>query len=453
MVGRAGARPPAPRPTARHAVAGAQNSTARSSRPLRTSRSSAPVVSSCGYSITPDAPRRARRQQRRPDARSAPSASARSAAARPPPRRAPAPPRTPGRPTPAARAPRASSSSPAGVTPSTRSERSSSSTPSCCLELPDRRAQRRLRDVQPLGRARDVALLRDRDEVADEPQLRLHRRSLWHPNQPVLDGSRRDRHPRAHDQHHHPRTSSATRSRPATSPSSRRSPPTTTRTPTSRARSTSRTPRSARSRRRCFPTRTPRSSPTAPAPRARTPSSPPSSSTQARLHERARVRRGQGRTGRRPACRWSRARRRRLTRQPPWRDGDDAADSASPPRWRATDGRGASPRARSRSLAVIAATLAGGYLAFVSYRQVRSLSVGEIRLSVAPGHSGALDVYVPLVDWGARFEAIRLPVRLRVDVRTVDRDAAAAGRERRRRSTSTPSATRRATRSPPTCAR
>jgi predicted phosphodiesterase len=73
-------------------------------------------------------------------------------------------------------------------------------------------------------------------------------------------------------------------------------------------------------------------------------------------------------------------------------------------------------------LAVIAATLAGGYLALVSYSQVRSLSIGEVRLSVDPGHRGALDVYVPLVDWGARFEAIRLPVRLRADVRTVDRD-------------------------------
>jgi len=72
-------------------------------------------------------------------------------------------------------------------------------------------------------------------------------------------------------------------------------------------------------------------------------------------------------------------------------------------------------------VAVIAATLAGSYLALVSYTQVRSLSVGEIRLSVSPGHKGALDVYVPLVDWGTRFEAIRLPVRLRVDVRTVDR--------------------------------
>jgi len=83
-------------------------------------------------------------------------------------------------------------------------------------------------------------------------------------------------------------------------------------------------------------------------------------------------------------------------------------------------------RAAARALtivAVIAATLAGGYLAIVSYSQVRSLPVGEIRLSVSPGHRGALDVYVPLVDWGTRFESIRLPARLRVDVRTVDREA------------------------------
>ena len=29
---------------------------------------------------------------------------------------------------------------------------------------------------------------------------------------------------------------------------------------------------------------------------------------------------------------------------------------------------------------------------------------------------------MPLVDWGARFEAIRLPARLRVDLKTIDRD-------------------------------
>jgi predicted phosphodiesterase len=87
---------------------------------------------------------------------------------------------------------------------------------------------------------------------------------------------------------------------------------------------------------------------------------------------------------------------------------------------------GRSWRVAARSLfvlAVIASTLAGGYLALVSFRQDRELSVGGIRLSVSPGHTGSLDVYVPLVDWGARFESIRLPVRLRVDLRTVDRDA------------------------------
>ena len=72
-------------------------------------------------------------------------------------------------------------------------------------------------------------------------------------------------------------------------------------------------------------------------------------------------------------------------------------------------------------LLVLVATLAGGYGALATYTQTKQLSVGEIRLSVSPGHRGALDVYVPLVDWGARFEAIRLPARLRVDLRTVDR--------------------------------
>ena len=83
-------------------------------------------------------------------------------------------------------------------------------------------------------------------------------------------------------------------------------------------------------------------------------------------------------------------------------------------------------RAATRALtilAVVGATVGGGYLAFVNYRQDRELSVGGIRLSISPGHTGSLDVYVPLVDWGARFEAIRLPARLRVDVRTVDRAA------------------------------
>src|SRR3954452_8721823 len=78
---------------------------------------------------------------------------------------------------------------------------------------------------------------------------------------------------------------------------------------------------------------------------------------------------------------------------------------------------------RALSLAlVLIATCAGGYLALVGYHQSSRLTAGEIRMSMSPGHKGALDVYVPLVDWGARFEAIRLPARLRVDLRTIDRD-------------------------------
>jgi len=51
-------------------------------------------------------------------------------------------------------------------------------------------------------------------------------------------------------------------------------------------------------------------------------------------------------------------------------------------------------------------------------------AVYTFRLSVSPGHRGALDVYVPLVDWGARFEAIRAPIRIRVDLQTIDRTVA-----------------------------
>jgi hypothetical protein len=75
-------------------------------------------------------------------------------------------------------------------------------------------------------------------------------------------------------------------------------------------------------------------------------------------------------------------------------------------------------------VAVIAATLVGSYIALASFQQNRQLSVGEISLRVSVGHRGALDIYVPLVDWGARFEAIRFPARLHADLRTVDREAA-----------------------------
>ena len=78
-------------------------------------------------------------------------------------------------------------------------------------------------------------------------------------------------------------------------------------------------------------------------------------------------------------------------------------------------------RRASSLILVMLATAGGAYLAFVGYHQHSVLSVGEIRMSVSPGHRGALDVYVPLVDWGARFEAIRAPIRIRVDLQTVNR--------------------------------
>ena len=82
-------------------------------------------------------------------------------------------------------------------------------------------------------------------------------------------------------------------------------------------------------------------------------------------------------------------------------------------------------------LLVVAATVAGALLALSVYHADHDLSVGTIRLSVEPFHEGALDIYVPLVDWGARFDAVSLPARLRIEARTVDSSVAtqvAAGR-------------------------
>jgi predicted phosphodiesterase len=73
---------------------------------------------------------------------------------------------------------------------------------------------------------------------------------------------------------------------------------------------------------------------------------------------------------------------------------------------------------------VVIAVIGGGLLALATYSAERDLSVGRIELSVQPFHPGALDIYVPLVDWGARFSAIRFPARVSIDVRTVDREAA-----------------------------
>jgi predicted phosphodiesterase len=75
-------------------------------------------------------------------------------------------------------------------------------------------------------------------------------------------------------------------------------------------------------------------------------------------------------------------------------------------------------------LVVCAASCGAGVTALAALRLDRDLSVGTVRLFADPGHRGALDLYVPLVDWGVRFGGVRLPVRLRVDVQRIDRDSA-----------------------------
>jgi predicted phosphodiesterase len=72
-------------------------------------------------------------------------------------------------------------------------------------------------------------------------------------------------------------------------------------------------------------------------------------------------------------------------------------------------------------LAVVVATLAAGLGALAVFSVDKHLSVATVRVSVSPLHDGALDIYVPVVDWGARFPNVRFPARLKVDVRAVNR--------------------------------
>lgn len=75
-------------------------------------------------------------------------------------------------------------------------------------------------------------------------------------------------------------------------------------------------------------------------------------------------------------------------------------------------------------LIVCLASFGAGTTALAALRLDRELDVGTVRVFSDPGHRGALDLYVPLVDWGVRFRGVRMPVRLRVDVQRIDRDAA-----------------------------
>lgn len=70
---------------------------------------------------------------------------------------------------------------------------------------------------------------------------------------------------------------------------------------------------------------------------------------------------------------------------------------------------------------VVVATLGAGLTALTTFRLDRKLDAGTIRLGVDLGREGSLDLYVPVVDWGVRFPVVRVPVRINVDVRSVNR--------------------------------
>lgn len=110
----------------------------------------------------------------------------------------------------------------------------------------------------------------------------------------------------------------------------------------------------------------------------------------------------------------------------------DVATPAATPAARAVGARRGGTRRRARGrrvraalalIAIVLATAAGGVLALATFRQDHVLPVATVRVSVQLNEPGALGIYVPLVDWGVRFGAVRLPVQLRVDVRRVDREA------------------------------
>ena len=58
-------------------------------------------------------------------------------------------------------------------------------------------------------------------------------------------------------------------------------------------------------------------------------------------------------------------------------------------------------------LAVVFASVLGDLIAVWSFSAQRTLSAGTVSLSVSPFHHGALDAYVPVIDWGVRFGGVR----------------------------------------------
>ena len=49
--------------------------------------------------------------------------------------------------------------------------------------------------------------------------------------------------------------------------------------------------------------------------------------------------------------------------------------------------------------------------------------LGRVSLQIEPSLSGGLEGYVPVADWGLRFEGPNVPFRARAELRTLNRDA------------------------------
>jgi predicted phosphodiesterase len=72
-----------------------------------------------------------------------------------------------------------------------------------------------------------------------------------------------------------------------------------------------------------------------------------------------------------------------------------------------------------------AAALAGSDLAVRAFAsRIEPFALGTVRVEVEPARSGAVDVYVPIVDWGVRAEPFEAPLVVQLRFASLDREAA-----------------------------
>src|SRR5512145_3148654 len=82
-------------------------------------------------------------------------------------------------------------------------------------------------------------------------------------------------------------------------------------------------------------------------------------------------------------------------------------------------------RTAGLALACAVLALAGSIVALrAAAPESREVTLGTVDVHVVPARSGAVDVYVPVVDWGVRAEPYRAPVSVELEFRSLDRGAA-----------------------------